>query len=322
MSTFKRKPISPDRLAEVEKATATTPTGGDPRSVIADPPAHADPAGLPERSGLASYAVGSVYEIPTEIIRSNPFNPRAVYSPAAVDEMAISLRDGGQKISATAFVEDGKVYLIEGETRLRACRAISKPTLRVEIKEKPASDRILYEEARAANVERREQTPIDDAVRWKELLEKEVYASQTEIATALKLGQDHVSRVLQLNSFSSRVLQAIADYPELNNLRMLNALREFYVACGDSGEQETLEIILEAVDKGWGYRDIEARRKTATNGPIKRTRGSAQPVEYGGAKGEIKTFEDGGRLQLQLKGLNPEETAKLVETLREALSKQ
>lgn len=320
-SAFKRRTIAPERVAAAESAAASTPPGGDPRSISTDiTNVHTETADAVRQVGSvgAVYEVGKVYDIPVETIKSNPFNPRAVYTSAAIDEMAISLRDQGQKISATAYVEDGKVILIEGETRLRGCRSIGIATLRVEIKTKPPSDKALYEEARAANVERRDQTPIDDAVKWKELIERGVYKSQAEIAKALNLGEDHVSRVMKLNSLSRTLLTAIADYPELHNLRMLNALREFFEA---RNEQETLEIILTAIDKGWGYRDIEARRKAATEGPIRRTRGATQAVQYGTAKGEIKTFEEGGRLQLELKGLTPEESQGLVSVIKDVLAR-
>ena len=317
MATFQKRAIALTRVATVEAATSAVPLGGDPRAQIGsrDP---SSAASLPALGSIQdTYQVGQVYDVPVEMIKSNPVNPRALYTTDAVDTMATSLKESGQKISATGFVDDaGRVVLIEGETRLRGARAAGLPTLRVEIKKKPDSERALYEEARAANVERRDQTPLDDALKWRELLDRKVYPTQSALAKALGVGEDDVSRILSLAKLPHRIVLAVADHSDLLTLRMLNAIREF---CSVTGEQETLELILEASDKGWGYRDVESRRKAAETGPVSRKRAATENVVYGSAKGEIKTFDEGGRLQLVLKGLTIEESTALTEKLKEIL---
>lgn len=320
MAGFQKRSIDPSRVATVEAVTAAVPLGGDPRTQAVAPAATSS-APTPVLGSIQDgYQVGSVYDVPVELIKSNPVNPRALYTTGAVDEMAVSLRENGQKISATGFVDEtGKVVLIEGETRLRGARAASLPTLRVEIKKRPESERALYEEARAANVERRDQTPLDDALKWRELLDRKVYLTQSSLAKALAVGEDDVSRILSLAKLPHRVVLSVADHPDLLTLRMLNAIREF---CNVKGEQETLELILEASDKGWGYRDVEARRKAAETGPVSRKRAATESVAYGTAKGEIKTFDEGGRLELVLKGLTAEESQTLTATFKEVLVKK
>ena len=319
MAGFQKRSIDPSRIATVEAVTATVPLGGDPRAQSV--PAVAPVAPSPVLGSIQDvYQVGQVYDVPVEMIKSNPVNPRALYTTDAIDKMAISLKESGQKISATGFVDEaGRVVLIEGETRLRGARAAGLATLRVEIKTKPDSERALYEEARAANVERRDQTPLDDALKWRELLDRKVYHTQSALAKALGVGEDDVSRILSLAKLPHRVVLAVADHPDLLTLRMLNAIREF---CNVKGEQETLELILEASDKGWGYRDVEARRKAAETGPVSRKRAATENVVYGSAKGEIKTFDEGGRLQLVLKGLTVDESKTLTEMLKEILQKR
>lgn len=321
MAGFQKRIVDPKRVATVEAATAAIPLGGDPRTMAVaatvDQVAPVAQAAPSLGSIQDSYQVGAVYDVPVEVIKSNPVNPRALYTTAAVDDMAISLKENGQKISATGFVdESGKVVLIEGETRLRGARAAGLPTLRVEVKKKPDSERALYEEARAANVERRDQTPLDDALKWRELLDRKVYATQSALAKALGVGEDDVSRILSLAKLPHRVVLAVADHPSLLTLRMLNAIREY---CNVKGEQETLELILEASDKGWGYRDVEARRKAAETGPVSRKRAATQSVAFGTAKGELKTFDEGGRLELVLKGLTADESNALAETIKAIL---
>jgi ParB family chromosome partitioning protein len=323
MVGFKKKLVSADRVATVEAAASSAPIVGDPRMAAPQTPKLEAPVSTPSKNLGSSQDVrlaqngpfepGRVYDISVGILRSNPFNPRAVYTSTAVDEMAQSLAASGQRISATGYVsETGEVVLIEGETRLRGARAAGLPTLRVEIKPKPASDRELYEEARAANVERREQTPLDDAIRWKELLTKKLYPTQSALAKAMGLGEDHVSRTLSLASLPGRVVHALVEAPELLSFKMLNAIREYWEVKDD---ESTLELVSQAVKTGMGYRDVVARRNAAMQGPIKRTRSSSESITFRGAKGVLKSFDEAGRVELSLTGLTAEAAQELTSKL-------
>jgi ParB family chromosome partitioning protein len=327
---FKKREVSPDRVAAVESATAGVPIIGDVRIPSVEPAAVAVPEvaapAIPKLgssqdrfTGVASYTVGSVHEVPVGMVKSNPFNPRAVYTSTAVDAMAESLKNTGQRISATAYLdEQGGVTLIEGETRLRGARSAGLPALRIEFRPRPSSDRSLYEEARAANVERRDQTPLDDALKWKELLSKKVYPTQVALAKALGLSEDYVSRTLALANLSSRVIHTVAENSDLLNHKMLNAIREYWEVLGD---ESTLELILEVAKNGLGYRDVTSRRKAAEKGPVKRPRANREVLRYRGAKGELKTFEEEGRMEFTLKGLTGEAAQELTAKLMELFPK-
>jgi ParB family chromosome partitioning protein len=328
MANFRKRPLSPHRVAEVQNAASTAPLVDAGSRVLQDStqmqlntrsaPQAAANVGA-SQGAKASYQVGTIYQIPLSEIRSNPFNPRAVYTSAAVDAMASSLLSGGQRVSATGYVgDDGQVVLIEGETRLRGARVAGLSTLRVEIRPRPGSDRELYEEARAANVERRDQSPLDDAIKWKELLAKKIYPTQSALAKALRVGEDHVSRTLSLASMPLRIVHAVADHPDLLSHKMLNAVREYWAIKGDD---DTHELILEVAKHGMGYRDVVNRRKAAEVGPVKRTRALRETLSYKGAKGELKSFADEGRLELVLKGLNQEASSEISAKILALFSK-
>ncbi len=329
MSTFKRRTITPEQVAAAEAVTADVPLVGDPRMQppTAVPPQQPTVVSLrPTNLGSSQdggytegeFEIGRVYAVPLKRIRSNPMNPRAIYTASAVDDMATSLSTHGQRVSCTAFMDaDGDLVLIEGETRLRGATAAGLPTLRIEVKARPESDQALYEEARAANVERRDQTPLDDALKWRELLTKKVYPTQVALAKALNLREDHVSRVLSLADLPRRITDALADEPDLLTLKMLNALREYWTVKGDDA---TLELILDAARNGMGFREVTARRKAAERGPTKRPRSVCEAIQFRGAKGELKSFEEDGRIELTLKGLTLETAEELNAKLRTLLS--
>lgn len=339
-STFKPSVVTPAQAAVAESVTGNVPLVGDPRmaapvQVVPDPlPAtieskvgsrqESNLGASQDRGSAAKYAVGNVYDIPIGQIKSNPLNPRAVYTTTAVENMAQSLATSGQRISATGYIDDqGDVTLIEGETRLRGAKSAGLPTLRVEIRPRPVSDRDLYEEARAANVERRDQTPLDDALKWKELLALKVYPTQSSLAKALGLGEDSVSRTLSLAILPRFVMHAVAEHPDLLNLKMLNAVREYWEVQGEEQRNEaTLELIAEVAKNGMGYRDVIARRKAAEKGPMKRPRSTREALTFRGAKGELKSFEEDGRVELSLKGLSPDAAHELTQKLMALFPKE
>ncbi len=317
MATFKKKTISPAAVAVAEANAASAPIVGDPR-VQTEAPVQAQTSLHEVAAKVGSsqdIVVGQILEVPVERVKSNPLNPRAVYTSGAVDEMAVSLTNNGQRVAALGYQDDdGAIVLIEGETRLRGARAAGIPTLRVEIRAKPASERELYEMARAANVERRDQTPLDDAIRWKELLAKKIYPTQSALAKALNLGEDHVSRTLSLAQLPHKIVLGVSEYSELMNHKMLNALREYWEQQGD---EETLDLIQDAAKNGLGYRDVVARRKSAAKGPVRRTRAIRESLTFGEAKGELRTFEADGRLELKLKGLSPQQADEVAKKIKD-----
>lgn len=320
---FKKTPITAKQIKSVQEVTATVPLNGPNAQNAAFTSAASlggelsANLGSSQESQLRStslvYAVGGVYNIPVNRVHSNPMGPREVYTEAAVDAMGQRLLSQGQILSATGYVDvDGEVYLIEGETRLRGARAVGLPTLRIEIKDKPASDQALYEQARSANVHRNEQSPLDDAIKWRKLLDKKIYPSQVALSKALGLTEDLVSRTLSLSSMPTKILYICADNAELCTLKMLNAIREFWEVKGD---EETVELIFEIAKTGMGYRDVSKRRKSAAQGVVKRPRADTEKISYFGAQGSLKTFEDGKRIELLLDGLPPEASEKLIEQI-------
>jgi ParB family chromosome partitioning protein len=286
-------------------------------------PASAPPPAAPPPPGRGTahpapavpWMVGGVYEVPHDKIRPNPVNPRIFYTAEAIAKMAESLRAEGQTTAATAYVEDEHVVLNEGQTRQKASQQLGWSTLRIEIRPRPDSVRTLYEAARAANDARTNPSNLDEALRWKELLDSGVYPSQRSLAAALRINEGDVSRVLSLSKMPQSILQALAEVPVLLHARTLASIRAYWESCGDD---KTLELVAHARSRGMGFREIDNLRKAAEKGPYKRPHASRQKVSFGGGKGELKTFED-GRIQLLLEGLNADEVRDLQQRIQKAL---
>jgi ParB family chromosome partitioning protein len=302
------KTDSPELVDESENSDAGSPTVGDP------PIGNRPQSLVSMQSQVHRYQIGGVYHVPLGLIKSNPVNPRAIYTMTSIEEMAASLRQKGQMVAVLAFIHEGEVVLIEGETRLRGARQADLATLRVEIRPRPEDDQKLYELARLANVDRRDQTPLDDAIRWKELLLKKVYPTQVALAKAMGMDESIVSRTLALSGLPRVVMNYCAEYPVLMTYQMLNAIRGFYAAKGDA--DATVELMMEVAKTGMGYRDVAAKAKALANGPIKRPRASRDSLTYKGAVVDIRTFQD-GRIQVNLTGVSAEVSAELSAKIRE-----
>jgi ParB family chromosome partitioning protein len=326
-STFRRRSIEPSAVAAAEGAAAGAPIVGDPR--MAAPPA---PQGFQPGQGeevvarqlsngkaptyvVGQAQVGMTYEVPLSLITSSPMPARAFYPPEMVDKMGHELTTEGQLTPASGYINDaGGVTLIEGETRLRAARSLSWPTLRVEMREKPADSKKLYKLGRDANKKRNDSNLLDDAVLWKRMLADKVYESQQEIATDMELGKELVSRIIQLSAMPQRVINTLSTERELlDNLRLLTAIREF---CEVKGEDDTVVLIAEVVSKGLGYRDVTKMRQAAEKGPTKKPRAISEAVHFHGVKGELKSFDKDGRLELVIKGLTESDLADLMGKIR------
>lgn len=80
-------------------------------------------------------------------------------------------------------------------------------------------------------------------------------------------------------------------------------------------------MIPEIVKNDSGYRKVTELAK-ASDTVISRARADRSVVSYGDARGEVKTFAKGGRLELSIKGLAEDDIADLKERIVQLLQKK
>lgn len=258
------------------------------------------------------WVLGQIYDVPLAHIRANPVNAREIYSSANLRSLAESIQSVGQKIPAIGYADAQTVVLIDGHRRLDAATKLGLGTLTVQVVAQPASDKDLYLASRLANTERQAQSPLDDALVWRRLLDRKIFQTQAELSEFLKLDQAEVSRTLAIGTLSASAIAQLIEYPLLLTYSMLNALREFEQS---QGTEKTLSFIHEIVQNGYGYREVQARRKTLERAPRTRETPRAVPVNYLQGSGTVKTFPKDGRVELVIKGLSPEATEDFVAKL-------
>lgn len=137
----------------------------------------------------------------TDIIPS-PLQPRKNFSDDALGELVESIREHG--VIQPLIVRDikGKLELIAGERRWRACQKLEVETVPVIFRE--ASDRDVLEMALIENLQREDLNPVEEAHAYTRLA-NDFGMTQEDIATRVGKNRATVANAMRLLDLSSEV---------------------------------------------------------------------------------------------------------------------
>ena len=264
-------------------------------------------------SVLNEYTIGQTYDVPLSKVKINPFNARQVVAMSSLETLSTSIVIK-QNTAATGYIDKhGNVCLIDGHRRFEAARLGNKKTIRIEIQDQPLNDKELYKSSRSANTEREGQSPLDDALAWKILIEKGVYENQTEIAKDLGIDEAEASRIYKLLEIPSSITRLIAERPNLHTLRMLDAIRKFYAA---SNEIDTEELLIEISKNDLSSREVDRRRDAISKPKSTRVRAITSPMKFQHGSSNLKRFDD--KLVLEVTDVvDPQVLEKLTKSINE-----
>ena len=132
---------------------------------------------------------GRVVFLPAAAILPNPAQPRKVFQPEALDELADSIRTLGliQPITVRRK-EEGRYQIISGERRFRACRLVGMEMIPAYIRD--TNDQGMLEMAIVENIQREDLDPIEVALSYQRLIEE---CSLTQEQMALRVGKKRAS---------------------------------------------------------------------------------------------------------------------------------
>lgn len=293
--------------------------------------------------------IGRTYRVPLGMIQESAFNPRMFYTQAALAELAESIKALGQVQAAQGFTpkgHPGKIMLQEGHTRRNALELLGLPHLIVEIVPEPASLLDGYKLARAANKNRNTITILDDAFKFKELLDKGEAASQMALSIAINEPREYINRALSLSSLPVSILKAMAESDGANfGLHAALRIRKFFELTNEAEALALVEAINEGAAKGEGalsvrsldqivwdkQNEINQRNEPLHDEPIrvepplkekvKRRTPLTKAIVTAGGNGNLKYFSDGA-MELKLTITDEAQRqvffASVVHALREA----
>jgi ParB family transcriptional regulator, chromosome partitioning protein len=190
-------------------------------------------------------------DLPLELIRPNPNQPRTRFDPASITSLAASIADAGivQPVIVRPLA-DGRYELIAGERRWRAAREAGVQTVPAIIRDEAEAGRL--QTALIENVAREDLSPVDEARACAALVE-DLGLSKEELARRLGRSRSAVSNLIRLLDLPDEVLDLLAsgDLSEGHGRAILLA----------HGNDARRALAREAAARGWSVRETERRAK-------------------------------------------------------------
>jgi ParB family chromosome partitioning protein len=149
--------------------------------------------------------------IPIEQITANPDQPRRHFEPAALQELADSLKARGvlQPLIVRPHPTDEGLYqIVAGERRWRAAQMAQLHELPVIVRE--FSDTEVLEVAIIENIQRADLNAIEEAASFRQLMDRFGH-TQEKLAEALNKSRSHIANLLRLLNLPDQVQQFVKE---------------------------------------------------------------------------------------------------------------
>ena len=219
--------------------------------------------------GDAGGQADELRELPVELVRPNPNQPRKAFDDAALQSLADSIRERGVLQPVLVRPVPGGTYeLVAGERRWRAARLAGLETVPALVR--AGDDAASLELALIENMAREDLNPIEEA-RGCALLVEELGMTREAIGRRLGRSRVAVSNLLRLLDLPDEALALLA----------LAALAEGHgralLMAPDHADRRRLAR--EAAAEGWTVRETEdrARALAQAGDPAPRPRRRPQP---------------------------------------------
>ena len=216
-----------------------------------------DETDITNKSDLSAL-VGSISTIPTELIDTNPFNPRVYFEKNALIELSQSIATHGiiQPLTLRKM-GNGRYQLISGERRFRASQLIGLENLPAYIR--VANDQSMLEMALVENIQRENLNPIEIAQSYERLMQ-ECDQTQEQLSKKISRSRSSISNFLRLLKLPADIQTALRD----NKISMghARALLSFET------EAEQLDKLKQILENSLNVREVESMTKTVQT-PVK-----------------------------------------------------
>lgn len=321
MAAEKTRSDTLDRFARAEAAIARHPNGLLPNptnpAAIGAETLRAETTFSAESAPLESD--GRVLKrIPLAQLHDNPFNARRIYDPAVVQERAASIATHGQKtpgLAAPDPARPGHFILIDGHYRKRALAAAGKHEMECFV-ETDLSDLDFYRLSFLLNEQRSDQSALDNAIAWRQLLDEGKVQKEEDICELTGMSAGTVNKTLALLKLPESVLMAMRERPSAIGIA---AGYELTLYCKHAGEDRTRELVQRIMTEGLSSREVEAIRKQVQEGKSRKVKEISRQYKIRTSSGEllgtIKEW-DSGRVVLDVQLSDRDAREALLESLK------
>lgn len=150
-------------------------------------------------------------EVPIELLRPNRYQPRQVFNPEALEELAESIREKGilQPILVRRLSDGPDQYeIIAGERRWRAAQKAGLHKVPVVIRD--MADAEALEVAVIENIQRADLSPMEEAQGYERLI-REFGHTQEQLGQIVGKSRSHVANLLRLLTLPAPVQEMLGD---------------------------------------------------------------------------------------------------------------
>ncbi|XXM72194.1 ParB/RepB/Spo0J family partition protein [Lysinibacillus sphaericus] len=150
----------------------------------------------------------TVQEVKLKEIRPNPYQPRKIFEPAAIEELKESILEHGilQPIIVRKSIKGYEIVV--GERRYRAATAAKLDVVPVVVRE--LNDQQMMELAVLENLQREDLTPIEEGAAYQMLMDK-LKITQEEVAKRLGKSRPHIANHIRLLSLPAPIQELISE---------------------------------------------------------------------------------------------------------------
>ena len=237
-------------------------------------------------------------EVPIELIRPNPKQPRRTIDPESISSLAESIAEAGViQPLVVRPLPDGRYELIAGERRWRAAREAGLSSVPALLRDEDEGQRMQI--ALIENVAREDLNPVDEARACATLVD-DLGLSKEELARRLGRTRPAISNLIRLLDLPDQVLELLAagDLSEGHGRAILQAKEN------DARKR----LAREAVAGGWSVRETERRAKAAgvTRTVTVRTRPDQDAALLRAEEALEEAFGHGVRVRFARHGISAE----------------
>ena len=155
--------------------------------------------------------VRSLRHMPVEFIKTNPRNPRRIFTESDLADLTASIREKGmlQPIVVRPVAGETNAYeIVAGERRWRASQKAGLHEVPVIIRE--FSDGEALEIALIENIQRADLNPIEEAEGYQQLTDHFSYTQQ-QLADSIGKSRSHIANTLRLLNLPERIRDYLAE---------------------------------------------------------------------------------------------------------------
>ncbi len=222
-----------------------------------------------EKEVYESTPKDEIIEVSLDELRPNPYQPRKVFAPEALEELSSSIKEHGvfQPIIVKKSIKGYEI--IAGERRVRASKLAGKETIPAIIRD--FTDEQMMEISLLENLQRENLNPIEEAQAYRTMLDK-LGITQEELSTKVGKSRSHITNIIGILRLPEEVQKMIAQEKlTMSHAKLLSKLEN---------EEDIIEMADRIVNQKLPVHDVEELTVEKTKKNKIERKASSQSTEY------------------------------------------